>query len=54
MWHLVMAINDGNVADTQCCADVLIASSPTIGAGECPMCKMCADLQFPAKKKEGH
>lgn len=53
LWHLVMAIYEDRVADTQCCADVTIADSPTIGAGACPMCMTCADLQFPDAKKKG-
>jgi hypothetical protein len=50
IWHLVLAVNEGGAADTQCCADVHLAATPT-GGVPAPVCATCASLQFPEKKK---
>jgi hypothetical protein len=48
-WHLVLRILDGDMADTQCCADVEVILPPASGSRE-PMCQECVRLHFAPKK----
>jgi len=49
VWHLVLGIRDGNVADTQCCEDVDVQLPLPEGSTE-PMCETCVKLHFDSKK----
>lgn len=53
-WHLVLSINEGGAADTQCCADVTLSAHPTISSDTEPMCQECVALQFPEKKESSN
>lgn len=46
-WHLVLAIHEGLVGDTQCCEDVTVL--PLSSANSQPMCETCVQLQFSKK-----
>lgn len=47
-WHLVVAIRDNMVADTQCCEDVQVVL-PVPDHDTSPMCGQCTSLQFGPK-----
>lgn len=49
VWHLALRILDGNVVDTQCCADAQ-AILPLPDGSQEPMCQECVKLQFAPKK----
>lgn len=46
VWHLVLAILDGYVADTQCCANVHIVKPTPDNDQNHSMCPECSKLQF--------
>lgn len=49
-WHLILRILDGDMADTQCCADVEVVLPPPDGSREA-MCPECVKLHFAPKNK---
>ena len=51
-WHLVLAVYDGGVVDTQCGADASLAESVTTERlDKFPMCETCVMIQGNKKRK---
>ena len=51
VWHLVLEIREGLVADTQCCENVKVVLPRPDAPEALPPCNICATLQYAQPKR---